>query len=610
MSAKRRRSIGAELAANGVSFRVWAPARSRVSIILDGSDEAFALEREDGGYFSATIAATRAGSRYRFRLDDDRDTYPDPASRYQPEGPHGPSEVVDPSSYRWRDATWRGVPLKGAVVYEMHIGTFTREGTFASAIDGLPHVAGVGVNVIELMPLNEFAGRFGWSYDGVDLWAPAHLYGAPDDFRRFVDAAHELGVAVILDAVYNHLGPDGAYLSKFTPHYFTKKYRNDWGEAINFDGQDSEGVREFFKENAAYWIDEFHLDGLRIDATQAINDTSEPHILSEITASAHAAAGKRQVILIAENEPEDIRLVSEYGLDAMWNDDWHHAASVASSGRSEAYYTDYRGTPQEFVSMAKFGFLYQGQRYKWQKDRRGTPSLGIAPGHFVCFLQNHDQVANSAYGQRIHQLASPGTVRALTALLFLQPQTPMLFQGQEFASSAPFLYFADHKPDLAEKVAEGRREFLVQFPSLATILDEIARPSDPRTFERCKLDFAERDRNRHVVDLHRDLIELRRGDPVISQQRSDNLHGSVIGHETFLLRWVPGDDTDRLLIVNLGGALNLDPAPEPLLAPPKSRRWVVLWSSESPRYGGAGTAPLESDTNWNIPPRAAVLLRP
>jgi maltooligosyltrehalose trehalohydrolase len=606
MAGRRRRGIGAELVGDGVSFRVWAPAHSRVSVVLKDSE--VSLDREADGYFSRLIANVRAGARYRFRLGDEKTLYPDPASRYQPDGPHGASEVVDPASFRWRDAKWRGVSTRGLVIYEMHIGTFTAGGTFASAIDCLSRVADVGVNLVEVMPINEFPGTFGWSYDGVDLWAPSHLYGVPDDFRRFVDAAHAVGLGVILDVVYNHLGPDGCYLPKFSPHYFTKKYRNDWGESINFDGEQSSGVREFFAENAAYWIDEFRLDGLRLDATQSINDESNPHILRTISDRARAAAGDRPIFLVGENEPQDVRLVTEYGVNAMWNDDWHHAAKVATIGKREAYYTDYEGRPQEFISMAKFGFLYQGQRYKWQKARRGTPSMLLRPENLICYLQNHDQIANSARGERLHQLTSPGRARAMTALLLLQPQTPMLFQGEEFGSSAPFLYFADHEPELARKVIDGRRQFLAQFPSIAAMHESLV-PPDRSAFERCKLDFRERDANHEHVDLHRDLIALRRTDATISQQRADNLHGAVLADEAFLLRWLTTAD-DRLLIVNLGRQIHVDPAPEPLVAPPANSRWEILWSSESPRYGGSGTPELDSEENWRLPAHAAVLLRP
>jgi maltooligosyltrehalose trehalohydrolase len=605
---RRRRSVGAEIVDGGVSFRVWAPSHPQVSLVIEGKD--FALDRESNGYFSATIPNAAAGTRYRFRLGTSEKTYPDPASRFQPDGPHGDSVVIDPSAYRWQNPNWRGVSRKGLVVYEMHVGTFTPSGTFISAIDSLPRVVDLGVNLIEVMPLHEFPGRFGWGYDGVDLWAPTHLYGKPDDFRRFVDAAHRLGAGVILDVVYNHFGPDGCYLREFSPDYFTKKYVNDWGEAINFDGSNAEQVREFFAENAAYWIDEFHLDGLRLDATQSIFDDSSAHVLRQITDRARSAANGRNIIVIAENEPQDVRLVDRYGVDALWNDDWHHSAVVATTGQIEAYYTDYRGLPQEFVSMAKLGFLYQGQRYQWQKNRRGTPSWHLWPEQFICYLQNHDQVANSAHGLRLHALTSPGQLRAMTALLLLQPQTPMLFQGQEFGASSPFLYFADHNRELAPKVAAGRREFLEQFASIRPITSQLARPDEASTFETSKLDPGEHERHKDIVKLHRDLIALRRGDPTIAQQRSDILHGAVLTNDAFVLRWLTGDDDDRLLVVNLGIALHLDPAPEPLLAPPPGLAWEILWSSESPEYGGSGTPPLDSEENWRIPAHAAVLLRP
>jgi maltooligosyltrehalose trehalohydrolase len=608
MFSHRRRKLGAELISGGVSFRVWAPAHSRVAVVIENGEES-PLEREPSGHFSGVIPSASAGTRYRFRLDDEGDTYPDPASRYQPEGPHGPSEVVDSHAYRWR-TEWSGVSMKGLVIYEMHVGTFTRLGTYTSAIDSLPQLADVGVNMIEMMPVHEFPGRFGWGYDGVDLWAPVHIYGSPDDLRGFVDAAHEHGIAVILDVVYNHFGPDGCYLSKFTPDYFTKSYRNDWGDAMNFDIGEASGARELYVENAAYWIDEFRFDGLRLDATQSIQDQSTPNVMREITDRARAAAGTRSIFIVGENEPQNVRLLSEYGFDAMWNDDWHHSAMVAATGQIEAYYTDYRGRAQEFVSMAKLGFLFQGQRYKWQKQRRGTPSHHIDPERLVCYLQNHDQVANSAFGERLQELTPPGRLRALTALLLLQPQTPMLFQGQEFASSSPFLYFADHNRELAQKVADGRREFLTQFPSIIKVVDQLADPADPQTFERSKLDFAERDRHAAAVDLHRDLIALRRSDATISQQRSDILHGSAIGEHTLILRWLLGTDADRLLILNLGSAVDFDPAPEPLLAPPLGCEWETLWSSESMKYGGSGAGRLDTEENWKIPEQMAVLLRP
>ena len=618
--APRRLPIGAEvLPGGGVCFRVWAPRRRRVEVVFEGGPVLPALELapEAGGYFSGEAPDARAGALYRFRLDGEG-PFPDPASRFQPEGPHGPSEVIDPATFRWSDAGWRGVSPAGQVLYEMHVGTFTRDGTWRSAAARLPGLAELGVTVLEVMPVADFPGRFGWGYDGVDLFAPTRLYGRPDDFRAFVDRAHALRLGVILDVVYNHLGPDGNYLKQFSESYFTDRYENDWGEAIDFDGPDSGPVRGFFVANAGYWIDEFHLDGLRLDATQDIHDASPEHVLAAVARRARAAAGRRSIYLVAENEPQDARLVQPAeqggcGLDALWNDDFHHSAQVALTGRSEAYYTDYRGTPQELISAAKHGFLYQGQRYSWQEQRRGTPALGLPHATFVHFLQNHDQVANSARGARCHEVAGPARVRALTALLLLGPATPLLFQGQEFCASRPFVYFADHAPELARQVARGRLEFLSQFPSLTRpeVQAGVPDPADPAAFEVCRLDHAERERAPHAGawQLHRDLMRLRREDPVIAARGP--LDGAVLAPEALVLRFfAPDPDVgDRLLLINLGADLDLTPAPEPLLAPPAGARWALLWSSEDPRYGGMGAPePEDAEGRWRIAGRAALLL--
>jgi maltooligosyltrehalose trehalohydrolase len=599
---QRRWSVGPEVRDDGVHFRVWAPARSRVAVVIGERD--YPLAAENGGYFGGLVAEARAGDLYRFRLDDENETYPDPASRYQPDGPHGASAVLAPHALEGRLQPAKSSalnirpaeagPPKGIVISEIHFGTFTPEGTFVAAIDKLQLLAEVGITMLELMPVNEFPGRFGWGYDGVDLWAPARLYGTPGDFRRFIDEAHALGLAVILDVVYNHFGPDGCYLQHFAPDYFTDRYKNEWGEAINFDGPNAHGARTFIAENAAYWIDEYRLDGLRIDATQSIFDASEKHILREITDLVRERAGEREVLLLAENEPQDVAIIEKHGLDAMWNDDWHHAARVALTGFREAYYSDYRGRAQEFVSMAKLGFLYQGQWYSWQRQRRGTPSFHHPPARFVCSLENHDQVANSADGARLSALTSPVRLRAMTALLLLQPQIPMLFQGQEFGSTKPFLYFADHEPELAENVRKGRHEFLTQFPSIDA--RALALPHAPETFAQCKLDWSERDEHAEIVALHRDLIALRRAERV--------LDGAVLGEQAFVLRW-----EDRLLVVNLGAALELDPVVEPLLAPPSGfETWSVAWSSEDQRYGGKGTAGIEIEKAWTVPAECALLL--
>ncbi len=370
----------------------------------------------------------------------------------------------------------------------MHLGTFTTEGTWQAAARELPELKATGITVLEIMPISDFAGRFGWGYDGVNFFAPTRLYGTPDDARRFIDRAHSLGLAVILDVVYNHLGPDGNYLGQFSADYVTDRYKTDWGPAMNYDGPNAGPVREYVAGNAAYWIDEYHFDGLRLDATQNIYDSSADHILTVIGRRVRSAAKGRATIIVAENEPQDIRLVCPvedggHGFDGMWNDDYHHTARVALTNRTEAYFTDYRGTPQEFISTAKYGFLYQGQQYIWQKKRRGSRTTCATPATFITFLENHDQVSNTG-GKRPHQLTSPGRYRAMTALTLLSPGTPMLFQGQEFASSQPFYFFADHKPELARLVYKGARS---SSPS-----------SPPRRTPRCRSKYPTRPIRRHL----------------------------------------------------------------------------------------------------------------
>ncbi len=616
-STTRRLPIGAEYREGaGTHFRVWAPAARAVDVVFEGAGAPAPLQHEGDGYFSGWAAQARPGTRYRFRLDG-QEAFPDPASRWQPEGPHGPSEVVALAAYDWKDSGWRGLAPRGQVLYEMHIGTFTQEGTYAAAERHLAFLQDLGITVLELMPLNEFNGPFGWGYDGVNLFAPTRLYGTPDELRHFVDAAHGLGLGVILDVVYNHFGPSGNYLSRFSPHYASSRYGNEWGDAINFDGEHSAPVREFFACNGAYWVDEFHFDGLRIDATQCLFDAGPTHIVAEIAQRTRAAAPGRGLYITAENEPQHAELVRPveqggHGLDALWNDDFHHSATVAATGACEAYYTETRGTPQELISALKWGFLYQGQFYAWQKKRRGHPALDLPAHHFVQFLQNHDQVANSARGQRLHELTTPGRLRALTALMLLAPCTPLLFQGQEFAASAPFLYFAHHEPELNVLIRKGRHEFMAQFPNIASKDGGklLAKPDDGQTFLLCKLDHAERERNAHVVRLHRDLLRLRREDPVFAAQDSRRMHGAVLGAEAFLLRFFGADGGDRLLLVNLGATLPLLPMPEPLLAPPAGMRWQLLWHSEDPRYGGNGMSEIDGEHSWRLPAHALAVLEP
>jgi maltooligosyltrehalose trehalohydrolase len=620
---RRRLPVGAELLSSpGVHFRVWAPSVRGLGVLLDEPGAApVALRRDDYGYFDGLVAGAHAGSRYWFQMPDGR-RLADPASRFQPEGPHGPSVVVDPSAFEWHDEGWTGISRTNAVIYEMHVGTFTPEGTWMSAVPELPALAELGVTVIQMMPVADFPGRFGWGYDGVNLFAPTRLYGTPDDLRRFVDAAHGFELGVILDVVYNHLGPDGCVLHEFSPHY-VRPEQTEWGQAINFDGPESGPVREFFLANAAYWIDEFHFDGLRLDATQAIVDRSPNHIIGEIAGIVRRAASGRQTLVTAENEPQRVELLATngdngIGVDALYDEDFHHSAMVALTGRREAYYTDYLGSPQELVSSAKRGFLYQGQWYSWQRKARGTPTTGFPPSAMVAFLQNHDQVANTWSGQRMHTLASPSKCRALTALLLLKPSTPLLFQGQEFAASAPWVYFADHSGDLTAKVRAGRREFLSQFPSIARAGTEESLP-DPHaldTFLRCRLDHTERESHAGMFALHAALLQLRASDTTIQSRGALGLDGALIGPQAFVLRFFgdPPDSPqsgDRLIVVNLGAQLELQVLPEPLLAPPFTRRWALLWSSEDPAYGGGGTPDvILPEGPWRVPAECALVFGP
>ncbi len=602
----------------GVSFRVWAPAAKSFSVVIEqtgGKTKTLALSQDADGYYSGVSPHARAGSAYRYRINGEPSLFPDPASRFQPNGPHGVSEVVDPSSFPWTDSNFPGVSIEGQILYEMHVGTFTREGTWQAAAEQLSELAHAGITVIEMMPIADFPGRFGWGYDGVGLFAPYWVYGGPDDLRAFIDRAHAVKIGVILDVVYNHFGPDGNYLRAFSPHYFSAGKHTDWGEAINFDGEHSGPVREFFLANAAYWIEEYHFDGLRLDATQSMQDESPSHIIREIGLTARRAAGKRKVIVIAENEPQDTKLVRPieeggYGLDGLWNDDFHHSAMVALTGRNEAYFTDYEGRPQEFISAIKYGFLYQGQWYSWQKARRGTAALDLDPAAFVTFFLNHDQVANTARGERPNMLTNAGKFKAMTALLLLAPGTPMLFQGQEFGATTPFFYFCDHHAELSKLVREGRSKFLAQFRSLA--LPEMQHvfgdPGNSATFESSKLDFSERQKHAAIYSLHKDLMALRREDPVFGQQKRGGVDGAVVSADAFVLRYFGGEHGDRLVLINFGRDLHLDPAPEPLLAAPWKAAWKVIWSSEDPKYGGYGTYPPESKDNWRLPGNSAVVL--
>jgi maltooligosyltrehalose trehalohydrolase len=623
----RRRAWGAELDGRGVTFRVFAPGRTGVEVLIEAGAETrvfpLAPDHEPGAW-TARVSGVGAGARYRYRLAGEDAPLADPASRYQPAGVAGPSEVVDPS-FPWTDADFPGVGARGRVVYELHVGTFTAEGTWQAARARLPELARLGVTVVEMMPVAEFTGEHGWGYDGVFWFAPYHAYGRPEDLRRFVDDAHRLGLGVILDVVYNHLGDVGNVLPRFSPDSLGS-VKSEWGLGLSFDERTSRPMRDLVKENAAYWIDEFHFDGFRFDATQAIADSSEPaaNILTEAAEAARAAAPGRRLYLVAENEPQDSRIARPreaggFGLDALWNDDMHHAALVALTGHREGYFMDYTGAARELAACVRHGFLFQGQHYRWHGRPRGRSTRGLPPRAFVAFLENHDQLANEGLGERLWSRVSPGRMRALTALLLLAPWTPLLFQGQEWNATARFPYFADHAPERAAIVKAGRADSLQHFPrhGAPDERDRFPDPNAPETFASAKLDWRERDEPLHAraFALHRDLLELRRADPTLRREGEDGVtvDAAPLTESVFVVRsfGLEADgSSDRLLVVNLG--VDLEPASvsEPLVAAPSGHVWRLTWSSDDPRYGGPGAHGPRPPRDFYAAGEAAVLFSP
>ena len=605
--------FGATPVSDGTRFATWALGRTAVAVVIEGHGE-FPLADQGDGYFVADIAGIGPGARYRYRLDGGETLYPDLASRWQPEGSEGAS-VVYGSDFAWTDTAWAGVERWDQVLYELHIGTFTADGTWAAAADKLQHLAELGVTVIQVMPVGTFKGAFGWGYDTILPYAPFAAYGTPDEMRAFVDAAHAHGIGVILDVVYNHVGT-GDHFRAYSDHYFTDRYKNEWGASFNFDGEGSQAVRDFTIANAVMWVEDFHIDGLRLDATQAMFDSSDEHIIAELTRAVRAAAGDRTVYVVAENHPQDRLLIEPpaeggYGLDALVSDDFQHVARVAMTGHNDFYYRDYLGKPQELLSALKYGFLYQGQRSDMREKPYGTYNLDTPSERFVHFLENHDQVANSARGDRLGKLASPATIRAMTTLLLLGPQTPCLFQGQEFASSGPFWYFLGLEGDEAKAVENGRRESVSNFPSVQdpAMQQVLPDPAAEATFRKSKLDWAEAEKHAGMLALHRDLLSLRRSTPAFRQHDDRHVDGAVIGDAALLLRFFSPDPAEhRLLLVNFGRDLHVGVIAEPLLAPPKGRLWVPQWSSEHPAYDGAGRRPIDTDQFWILPADSALVL--
>jgi len=548
-------SLGAIPHAYGTRFTVWAPTANTVSINLFGHDEPVPMARREDGRFSCDCTGVSAGARYAFQIDG-RGPFPDPASRWQPDGVHGFSAVVDPSSFEWTDGEWRGANPTGAVVYELHVGTFSPDGTFAGVEAQLDYLQKLGITTIELMPVADFAGRWNWGYDGVDLFAPSHYYGEPDDLRCLVNAAHMHGIAVILDVVYNHLGPDGAYLSVFSPYYFSTHHQTPWGGAINLDGEHSDQVRAFLTENALHWVHEYHVDGLRLDATHALVDTSTPHFLQALTGQLRTSSA-RSLQVIAEDERNEARLVMDppagFGLDGVWSDDFHHHVRRAVAGDRHGYFADFSGHAADLAATIRQGWFYDGRYAERLKCARGTDPLGVDYSRFVVCLQNHDQVGNRAFGERLNHQVSPAVYRALSTLLLTVPETPLLFMGQEWAASTPFCYFTDHEATLGRLVTDGRRREFAEFPGFAdpAATQAIPDPQAESTMSMSRLQWSEQRDAAHArtLALYRALLQLRRSEAALQDERRDSTYVEALDDCTVLVLRGVGSTTDVFCVL-------------------------------------------------------------
>ena len=590
----RETGFGAEIMPDRqVRFRLWAPAAASVCVVSDGNPE-LPMAPQRGGWFELVTGVLGPGDCYRYRIDGGA-ACPDPASRYQPQDVHGPSEVIDPAAFEWRDDGWRGRLWSEAVIYELHPGTFTPAGGFDGVRGRLGHLCDLGVTAIELMPVADFPGRRNWGYDGVLPFAPDSSYGRPESLKRLVQAAHGHGLMVLLDVVYNHFGPEGNYLHGYAPQFFSRRHHTPWGAGINFDGVDAGPVRDFFVENALYWLEEYHLDGLRLDAVDTIADDSRPDILDAIAAAVHdGPARRRSVHLVLENDRNDPhRLDRPNGYTAQWNDDLHHVLHLLTTGEREGYYRDYADRPAAHLARCLTeGFAYQGEPSAFRGGRpRGAPSGHLPPGAFVGFLQNHDQVGNRALGERITALAPADAVRAALTILLLAPAPPLLFMGQEWGSRRPFLFFCDFEPALARKVANGRRDEFADFPAFAGpgARRRIPNPGDRNTFTRCVLDWGEIARDGHAawLSLHRELLALRRNLlPGLAGARAEN--AGAIGPGAVCITWTLPDGS-RLTL-----AANLHAAPS---APLPQARGELLFT--------AGEAPSPAGDSWRLAPWSA-----
>lgn len=589
MESLKEPLIGATVVAGGTWFGVWAPRAQRVDVMLEAGNSVLPMSQGAAGYFVCFANGVQAGALYRYRVDGGT-AYPDPASRFQPLGVHGPSMVVDPARYAWRDADWQGIAQKDLVFYELHVGTYTPSGSFNGVRERLPYLRDLGITALELLPLADFPGRWNWGYDPAAMFAPSRAYGEPDDLRALVDAAHRDGMAVFLDVVYNHFGPDGAYAPALSPLFFSARHHTAWGPAVNLDGEGAASVRHFFSCNALAWLSEYHLDGLRLDATFALHDDSPQHFLAELAEKVVQLPGPRRY-LIAE-DPRNLNTLVRpqtsggYGLDGVWVDDFHHQVRCSLTGENEGYYADYQPGTQAIADTVNRGWLFTGQHSVHLNGPRGTDPTGLAPEHMVFCLQNHDQVGNRARGDRLTATVDLAAYRAASALLLFVPELPLLFMGQEWAATTPFMFFTDHAPELGKQVSAGRK---AEFKSFTSFGGEVPDPQDEATFLQSRLRWDEAARAPHagILALYRDLLARRRAlvGPV---QATSEVEGG--------LRLVRGE---YVLLVALTRELTL--------AVPNDAE--VIWHTEHKTYVETPLPPQRQHQAIHFFRAAAVLLR-
>lgn len=603
-------SLGAVPGPAGTTFRVWAPKPSTVDLEWygpGGSARHISMQPEAGGYWSC-VTALPAGTRYRYRVERSS-AFPDPCSRSQPDGVHGPSQVVDPGAFAWTDDAWESPDPADLVYYECHIGTFTPGGSFDAAIAELPRLAALGITAVEVMPVAAFPGRWNWGYDGVALFAPAAQYGGPEAFRRFVNAAHGAGLAVVLDVVYNHFGPDGNYTAIYSNEYLTERYHTPWGGAVNFDGQGSAEVRAFFRENLLHWVHEYHIDGFRFDATHSIFDASPVHILADLSGAVRAnRRSGRRPYLVAESHENDVRYLKPvadggFGFDAVWADDFHHSLRTLIHRETDGYFEAFEGTGRELARTIGQGFLYEGQFDAFMGEPRGTPARGQPWLQFVYCIQNHDQVGNRAFGQRLNTTAALEDFLAASLLLLVLPQSPLLFQGQEFLAASPFLYFTDHNADLGRLVTEGRRNEFARFRAFADagLRARIPDPQAEETFHASRLrpEEARTGLGSLCQDLYGRALELRAGDPVLRTARRERVPLTTTDEGAAISVLIEAGGSQRLVVANFGEAVDLPAPPGP---------WRVALASNEARFGGNGAPFVVIESGVHVPRHAAGFL--